>query len=331
MAEQLTFKQFKELLERSTSPFSNIGDYVQFDPKSPIPKLIFRSDALLDDPDPEYNVDRVIYEFSRIKQNEIHSQTLELQSAKLKSVVAEGDSWFRLPSSFPAAIATRIKKNRRFKMHNIADWGHTLARIRKDRAHIEDIKKNKPDFFIFSAGGNDLQVGLAEQNTKNRYVHEYLELRKYDDYLTEAGANGIAEIGEGYKDILDEVTEEFRDLKVFCHGYDYPRIFPPKDENEIIEDEIEDEAKVEYIGQYLDFLGIPYGKMDAVIKPIVNLINETIKDVTDEYESVVFVNLRGVASIQEFDWIDDMHPDKDGFIALASEFEEAMSRPGLVV
>ena len=111
---------------------------------------------------------------------------------------------------------------------------------------------------------------------------------------------------------------------MFCHGYDYPR--PCKVDDEV-GDELEngDVCEVEFIGQYLRFLGIPYDKMDAILKPIVNLLNKTIQDITNSYESVEFINLRGVVSKPEFDWIDDIHPGDEGFKALASKFEEAMS------
>ncbi len=322
MAKRLTFQQFKESLEKSASPISNLGDYVQFDPKSPIPKLMFRPNALLDEPDPEYNVDRVLYEFSRKIQEAKRAQNLRPQSSELKSIVAEGDSWFNLPELFgyPPAIANCIDANQQFEMNNIAYWGYTLKDIlnppEDDEKYMEVIDKNSPDFFMLSAGGNDLQVGLAEADQEKCYIYRYDEKLKYDDYLTEAGKKGIDEIKAGYKDILDEVTKEFRDLKVFCHGYDYPRPLV---------------GEGEYIGQYLRKLKIPNEKMGAILKPIVDLLNDTIQSVADSYKSVEFIDLRGVASKTKFDWIDDMHPDEDGFKALAAKFEEAMSRPGLVV
>ena len=223
-------------------------------------------------------------------------------------------------------------------MYNIAYWGHTLVEILKDKEYFKVMEKNTPDFFIFSAGGNDIRVGL-----KN-YVKNYSKYWDYSDkdrrieeltcieHLNRAMSNIIGKIKEGYEDILDEVTKEFFEMKVFCHGYDYPRICPKKDENETIEDEIEDEDKVEYIGNHLSDLEIPYDEMDAILRPIVDELNKAIEDAVAEYKPrAKFINLRGVASIAEFDWIDDMHPGEEGFKALAVKFEKAMSEPELLV
>ncbi len=321
MTERLKFQQFKDMLEQCTISQDTLSECVQFDHDSPIPKLKLRNDAPLDDFDLDYEVDRPIYQYSRKRQEEKRAQTKKPPLSGLQSIVAEGDSWFHLPELFgyPPAIANCIDANPRFEMNNIAFWGYTLKDIltppEDDEKYMEVIAQNSPDFFMLSAGGNDIQVGLAEEDQEKRYIHRYDENRGYDDYLTESGEKGIDEIKAGYKQILDEVTAEFPDLKVFCHGYDYPR--PLVDEGE-------------FIGQYLRKLGIPNGKMDEILQPIVDLLNVTIKDVTDTYESVEFINLRGVASIPKFDWIDDIHPDKDGFKALAAKFEEAMSGPGFV-
>lgn len=308
---------------------------MQFDPESPIPKLIFRPNALLDNPDPEYNVDRVLYEFSRKIQQQKRAEVAKLQSINLKSIVAEGDSWFKLLCPgvlFPHAIADRIEKNGKFNVCNIAYWGHTLRQIAEAKEYMSVMKEKTPDFFLLSAGGNDLLAGFAEQDNDKRYVHEYEVNRKNDDYLTEAGKTGINAIGTDYQNILNEVTKDFPDLKVFCHGYDYPRICPPKDDSEIIEDETKKEEKTEFIGKNLDFLGIPYDEMDDILRPIINKLNEKIEKVVESYKpQVEFIDLRGVASKTIYDWIDDIHPGEEGFKALAAKFENAMSPPGLVV
>ena len=86
-------------------------------------------------------------------------------------------------------------------MKNIAHWGDTLSDILKSKEYIEVMREEKtPNFFIFSAGGNDLRAGIAEQDKDKRYIHEYGEERKYDDYLTEAGESRH----QSYRDRLSE-------------------------------------------------------------------------------------------------------------------------------
>lgn len=107
-----------------------------------------------------------------------------------------------------------------------------------------------------------------------------------------------------------------------CHGYDYLQIHKPKDRtNE--NDNGNDEDKNRWIVPYLDFLGIPPDAIDAILKLILDLLNCTIKGVVNSYQTVEFIDLRGVTA--KHCWMDDMHPDENGFKALADQFIEAMS------
>ena len=330
MTERLEFQEFKKSLEEFMLPMDILADCVQFDPDSPIPKLKLKPDAPLDNHAPEYDVDSAIYKYSREMQKKRRDHTQKKSSESQKSIVAEGDSWFHLPDYslfwsriFPHAIVDRIEKNGNFVVTNIAHWGHTIKDILNTKEYLSVINAKDPDYFLLSAGGNDLQEGIANQ--KQCFVHSYDINRERDDYLTKAGLTGIAEIGKGYKTILDEVTKKFPGLIVFCHGYDYPRIQQPDESNDDELNPNEAEDKNRWIGLYLEHLGIPYKMMDAILKPIVDFLNLTIETTVIPYRPwIKFIDLRGVASKQEFDWMDDMHPDEDGFMALAKKFEEAM-------
>ena len=283
--------------------------YVEFDPMSSVPKLKFRSTEWTDAPDPNYDVDRAIYDYSRrLRESRRVDRGTQLSNV-VKSIVAEGDSWFHL-SPVQFAIADWFEEDDDFKsqfdMRNIADWNHTLAQIRQDRDHIREMTENTPDFFMFSAGGNDLQKGLAEE----KFLYEYDAGRDYDKYLTDEGLAAIATIGQGYRDILDEVNAKFPRVKILCHGYDYPR--PHVDGHR------------SYVKKYLEILKIPDESMDAVLKPIIDLLNNTIMDAIKKYgSSVEFVNLRNKSGDSLW-WWNDMHPGTMGFKKLALEFEKAM-------
>lgn len=305
MAKKLYFEQFVAALDQHAMPILDLADYVEFDPDSVRPRLIFLSDALLDSPDQGYDVDRAVYQYVQEDKKRKRTQIRTFSFSTNRTVVAEGDSWFNLPPFIrPPAIADWIEINDRFDMHNIADWGHTLAEMRNDREHMDEIAEENPNFFMFSGGGNDFQEGLADHG----FLHPYDPSRSPDDYLTPAGFNGIAEIGNGYKDIMDEVVSNFPDIKVFCHGYDYPRPLV---------------RRGKYIGRYLRRLGIPEGDMSAIITSIIDVLNTEIMNAIEPYANVQFLDLRGVTD--NYTWYDDMHPRREGFKALATEFENAMS------
>ena len=62
MAKRLSFAEFRDGIEKHLIPLDLLGDYVEFDPDSPVPRLIFRSDALFDNPPEDYDVDSAIYQ-----------------------------------------------------------------------------------------------------------------------------------------------------------------------------------------------------------------------------------------------------------------------------
>lgn len=305
MAKRLTFNEFRTAIDQRTMPLEKLPDYVDFDPQSPIPKLVFRADALIDQPPPDYDVDAEIYRMLRIISEERDARLETFAFVGQKRVVAEGDSWFNLPVLIrPPAIADWIERNGRFRMRNIAYWGHTLERILRDQEYMKVLAQEKPEYFMFSAGGNDLQLGLANGS----YVYTYDPARPLDQYLTKEGEAALVQIEKGYKTLLAELLQ-FPALKIICYGYDYPRPLVKGGT---------------YIGQHLRKKGIPNHLMGPIIASIIDKLNEVIKRATQS-TTAQYLDCRGVT--EPYTWYDDMHPDRDGFLALAVKFEEAMSRP----
>jgi len=304
MAKRLTFDEFRTAIRQRTMPLEKLPDYVDFDPNSPIPKLVFRADALIDQPPPDYDVDAEIYRMLRIINEERDARLETFSFVGQKRVVAEGDSWFNLPMFIrPPAIADWIERNGRFRIKNIAYWGHTLQRILRDKEYLKILTKEKPEYFIFSAGGNDLQLGLANGS----YIHAYDAARPVDQYLTKAGEAALAEIERGYKSLFTELSQ-FPTLKIICYGYDYPRPLVKGGT---------------YIGRYLREKRIPDDQMGPIIASMIDKLNDVIKRATQSTK-IHYLDCRRVT--EPYTWYDDMHPDRDGFFALAVKFEDMMNR-----
>lgn len=174
MDEPLTFQDFKNQLKQLDGLNDNLGDFVQFEPDSPIPKLRFKSwDWHYQAKHEGYDVDRAIYKYTRDLQEK---KAQSPHSNQLKSLIAEGDSWFKLPIPgilFPYAIADRIGKNGKFRVYNIAYWGDTLEQMLKDKEYLKVLNDKKPYGFILSAGGNDIRMRLIAYEYKYRGKWEY--------------------------------------------------------------------------------------------------------------------------------------------------------------
>ena len=306
MSKRAKFQVFEKALNGGARPDS-LADYVELDAASPIPRLKFRNDALLNAPPEDYDVDHAFFDQLRmIREAQYRGAASFAGERGIKLIVAEGDSWFSMPMTMrPNTIADAIMWDPRFLVKNIAYWGHTLSTILRQKQYMTTLRNLRPDFFILSAGGNDLQQGLAAERS---YVHRYDPTRDNEAYLTSEGQAGVDRMGKEYDAILREVTGEFSDLRILCHGYDYPRPL------------VGDGA---YIGQHMRKLGIPDNQMEAIINPIVRLLNTTIETVASKYPKVKYLNLLGAAANSR--WLDDMHPDREGFRALARIFMRAMS------
>lgn len=306
MARRLSFQEFSHAIENHTLPLDKLADYVRFDPTSAVPRLVFRSDVLLDTPPPTYDVDKAIYQMLRALQDEHRAQLESFSYVGKKSVVAEGDSWFNLPKRVrPPAIADWIELNGRFLTRNIAYWGHTLKKILKEREYIKVLEKDEPDYFMFTAGGNDLQEGLEA----GEYIHSYEPSRPPDEYLTEKGQKALAQIDQSYRLLFDEVSMLYPSLVTICHGYDYPRPLV---------------GNGTYIGQFLRRQGIPDDLMTPIMVAVLDKLNSVIEKVSQSYARIHYLDCR--RATEPYTWYDDMHPDSDGFKALAAKFEEDMSR-----
>jgi hypothetical protein len=304
MAARVTLEEFDRLLREQLIPPETIGDFVEFDEDSAVPRLVFRPDAIIGDIPPDYDVDEKVYQYER----ELRKRDLERRRALRAPggirVVAEGDSWFNLPKFIrPRAIADQLEKDRRFEANNIARWGHTLDTILRQREHLREIDE-QTQFLILSAGGNDLQNALEDGTA----IHEYQPTRPLDQYLTPAGTQLMRRIHDGYLTLLNEVTSSFPALRVLTYGYDYPRPLV---------------RRGKYIGKYLRRKGIPPDRLQGVIDPVIDVLNQQIAAATGQVEAARYLNCR--TKTQLFTWFDDMHPREDGFAALMDEFAGVMT------
>jgi lysophospholipase L1-like esterase len=300
MATRLSFVEFDAKLKSGTLTPAEHRKYLEVDPAADVVRVRFKPGALRDAPPPGYDVDRELYLAERAKQER---QIATLALVGLNRVVAEGDSWFNLPPFIrPEAIADRLKSNNRLAVKNIAHWGDTLTEMLKAKEYLPEIPKFNPDWFIFSAGGNDLQESLK----RGELLLPHDPNRPIDQCLSTQGVSLLQEIAEGYRTLLNEIALAHPTLPSICYAYDFPR--PTYKSGK-------------YIGQYIKKMGYPKGSWDAVAKVIIDRLTVAIEPVAKSFPNAQFLDCRGTTTSYPF--FDDMHPNTDGFKALARQFEKA--------
>lgn len=330
MQQEMTieFSKIKEIINSlESTDGAALNKYIELDPDSPVVKFRIKPDVIIEDMPEDFDIDRALADaFSeltliapdqsleeQLDDDQLDQENMQLihvdNLPKTKSlfttrILAEGDSWFQLPEwfligrLFPKAIATQLTYRSEFTVKKIARWGDTLHGMFAEKDYIQAIREFDPEYFVFSGGGNDLQEGLRN------FVHDYSSHRPIDQYLTQAGHDLMINIRQTYIALFNEVFGLKPNLKVLVHGYDYPKPWASEDS--------------QYIGRYLMEKHIPEDLMPAVVKPVIDLMNQRIKEATDRFPNATFVDCRGLSQNQT--WHDDMHPNTRGYKSMTQAF-----------
>ena len=259
---------------------------------------------------------------SQLSERRIHSEY-----PKELSIVAEGDSWFNYPYRMDV-IDHLIKDG--YAINNLSKYGDTLENIiygngftktRTKLVHhgpislqliLSTIKRIKPSFFLFSAGGNDV-VGEGLVN-----------------YLNHKNAGGelvnktiFTEKLKAMKGALSFLIESIERVHPFCHilmdGYDY--------------------AKVN--GKGYEFLGIelkgPWIEPSFAAKAIINgddqkeiisfLVddfNSLLKELDATYPNFHYIDLRNEFP-HENSWDNEIHLKSAGYRRVADLYNEKIN------
>lgn len=230
------------------------------------------------------------------------------KDANRKIIVAEGDSWFQYPKykKMGITLSKEVKDiidylidEPAYNIKSLDSAGDVIRNMYFMSEYLDNIRKYKPSAFILSGGGNDFFEVFP-------YMLQKGTLDSMDTFLKVSWNTEIKVIELYYKGFLDILTEEFPDLPIILHGYDY--IMPS--------------PKGKWIGKPM----IEKGKLTvdkdrkALIKIVMDRFNETIRDLSKKYNNVHFIDLRGVVNQDEKYWHDEIHPNDRGFKLVAEKF-----------
>lgn len=153
----------------------------------------------------------------------------DLTAAKPRYIVAEGDSWFRLPHflGIPRTMIDVLQQaDKTDTIVNLAHWGDTLGEMLQTGEFWHYVDAGY-DLLLFSAGGNDVLGGgnLAQYLNLLDPDHEaesdapyYIRPKFYSD-LAIVVAN--LELG-----LIKPLAARHVKTRIVMHGYDYAVPFP---------------------------------------------------------------------------------------------------------
>jgi len=267
---------------------------------------------------------------------ELEKQELRLQSlAQIKDsstprdrkIVAEGDSWFDYP------LVTDVLDHLRRKGYAIlkcSKHGDTLEnmvygtqyKINKVKHLVtnpgtlsldqvkEAVRENRPRFFLFSAGGND--IAGPELIRYLNHIRQTQNLFKEEEF-----ANTLNNFMKpAMKHYFEEIWGIDSQIDIIMDGYDYAK---PNGKGYTL-------AGLNLIGPWiLPAFGAKSitdrGLQDTIIKRLVDGFNEMLTSMDNEYPKFHHIDLRGMFP-NDNEWHNEIHLKGSGFKKVADLYHQ---------
>ena len=308
MTEPIHFSELERLLADDNTPDEEIAPYLK---PAQLRALPLAPIVTVDETKVELPRNRGIIGLSVKSLNDrANRKRLAAYEAKIRDgwkglkLLAEGNSWFLYPILLKDIVDNLSSDH---AVYSVAAAGDTLENMLRGTAQLEaKIKEHQFNGMLLSAGGNDIAGDL---------LRSYLTINKLppkpaSNYLNDQFDAFISRTREKLDGLFGGLTSRFPDLKIFCHGYDWP--FPRK------------------MGLWLEpamvAQGVPEAVQPAVLKFMIDRYYEMLGSLAETYRDRVFVaDCRGsVGAIME--WFDELHPFNPGYTRAADRFRVAINQ-----
>ena len=249
------------------------------------------------------------------------------------NIVAEGDSWFEYPPKwligkppnliFHISGWTKGKANFYCMASNgdeavdmvSGDEKHNLVKIL--RWHTKAQNRKPIDLLLFSGGGNDI-VGendyerFIQANASGTTPREFLRIGR----LTRK----VKQIGLAYHELVDIRDHYSPTTTIITHTYDYP--FASLIGVNLLGGLIKNKG---WMKRYMDKVGVPDKLQTGVIRIVMGAMAEELLKVQNARSNFIVVDTRATL-LNKKDWLNEIHPTRAGFKAIADKiFKEMQS------
>jgi len=215
-------------------------------------------------------------------------------------LVSEGDSWFQHPDPKVLDIIDQLFK--KYAIYSLGAGGDRLREYFADKEYKKALVTEQPKIFLLSGGGNDI---LGKQ-IKKFLVEEIETGADPQSFLNEDFFREIKDLGDIYRQVFEEVRDDFPGMQILCHGYDY--ILPDPEKG--------------WFGKYAGSKIKEKGDLKKLADFLIDHFNERLAAVAEPYDHVHFIDLRGVVGTKKDLWHDEIHPNSNGFGIAAKKFTE---------
>jgi hypothetical protein len=211
-------------------------------------------------------------------------------------LIAEGDSWFKLPDVHPPVPRTLIDfLQPQFSTVNLAHWGDALADIILKGQFWPYLQSGSSDVFLFSGGGNDVLGGGELWRFLELFDVDHARPKDAPYYLNQDFYDNLNVIISSYERLINAIKLRAPHVVMLGHGYDYaiPRIDGP------------------WLGGPMTRQGIDpidHAELgEAIVRLIIDTFNNRLQALEQTHsKNFKYVNLPGTVKRRE--WWDELHP-----------------------
>ncbi|WP_076865861.1 hypothetical protein [Bradyrhizobium mercantei] len=237
----------------------------------------------------------------------------KLATAKTTApIVAEGDSWFRLPQIFPfpkTCIDFLVQSG--YPITNLAHWGDTLGDMLLAGQFWPYID-GRDDLLLFSAGGNDIIGNGGLATFLNLFDVDHTKPSDAPYYVKQAFYDNLEKVvGKIEAGLILPMVSRHANKRIIMHGYDYaiPRPQGP------------------WLGSPMASQGLdPTFNADlcqAIVRLMIDAYNVRLKGLASKYNAVfIYLDLRG--TIGKTEWYDELHGKDAAARKIAAKFAKAI-------
>lgn len=234
------------------------------------------------------------------------AKSVKARKAVPHRIVAEGDSWFRLPFFYPDTCID-VLQGRGYPIDNLGHWGDTLVEMLSDGQFWPYIDAGY-DLLLFSGGGNDVLGNGGLAGFLNLYDPHHNKPSDAPYYVRQEFYDNLNLVASNLETgLIMPMKNRQAGKTIIMHGYDYAIPVP----------------NGPWLGGPMMYQGLhPVDHKllcRAIIRLMIDAFNLKLKALAAKYAGVfIHLDLRG--TVKDNEWVDELHGKDAAARKIATKF-----------